>query len=149
MPFALLIIGAVLIITAFRGTYADLGAQLKSDFTGSGVTTGFLIWVAAIIAVGALGFAPVLRTPARMLLALIILAMVLTNQKNGNFFGKLTQALKTAPGSAPAVVDQPLTGSVPISAGGSAGSGALGTATQATQTAASAIPVFGALTTLV
>lgn len=119
MPFALLVIGAVLLVTAFKGTYSDFGAQLKSDLTGQGATTGFLVWILAIGAVGAIGYSPVFRTPARMLLALIILAMLLSTK--GAVFAKLAAAFTSpAPAAQPsqASQDQPLTGSVPVTLSG-------------------------------
>lgn len=134
MPFALLLIGAVILVAAIRGTHTALGKQVVSDFTGSG---NFLIWLAAIAAIGALGYSPVLRTPSRMLLALIVLAMLLANR---GFFDKFKQLLGQAPAAVPATQDQPLTGSVPVtlqggqqSAPGGGGNGggpgqALGTA---------------------
>jgi hypothetical protein len=141
MPFALLLIGAVLIITAIRGTYSDLGKQLTTDFTGSG-SGSFLIWIAAIGAVGALGYSPVLRTPARMLLALVILAMVMTNGQRG-LFSRLQQAVSTAPPAEPGIADQPLTGSVPVQlSGGSGASGASGAAGQAASAITSFLPLL-------
>jgi hypothetical protein len=141
MPFALLLIGAVLIIAAIRGTYADLGKQLTTDFTGSG-SGSFLVWIAAIGAVGALGYSPVLRTPARMLLALVILAMVLTNGRRG-LFSRLQQAVAATPAAQPGIADQPLTGSVPVQLqGGSGASGAAGAAGQAASTVASFLPLL-------
>jgi hypothetical protein len=144
MPFALLIIGAVLILTAIKGTYSELGTQLRTDFTGSG-SHSFLIWLAAIGAVGALGYSPVLRTPARMLLALVLLAMIITNAKKG-LFAQLTQALGAAPAAValPQGQDVALTGEAPVRvtlSGGAGGTGGAGAAAgQAAQTAFSVVP---------
>jgi hypothetical protein len=149
MPFALLLIGAVLILTAIKGTYSELGTQLRTDFTGSG-SHSFLIWLAAIGAVGALGYSPVLRTPSRMLLALVLLSMVITNASNG-LFTRLTQTLGAAPANValPQGQDLPLTGSIPVTLSGSGGSstGSAGSAASdaagAAKTALSFLPFLG------
>jgi hypothetical protein len=122
MPFALLLVGALLIITAIRGTYGDLGSQLSSDLVGSG-SGSFLVWVAAIAAVGALGYSQTLRTPSRMLLALIFLGILISNK---GFFVNLTKAVENPQASAPVpAADQPpaLTGSIPITETGGSSSG--------------------------
>jgi hypothetical protein len=146
MPFALLIVGALLIITAIRGTYGDLGTQLSSDLVGSG-SKSFLVWIAAIAAVGALGYSTTLRTPSRLLLALIFLGILISNH---GFFANLTSAVENPPATAPVpAADQPpaLTGSIPVSVaqtGGGAGSAA-STATSAASTFLKAIPLIGGL----
>lgn len=70
MPFLIMIIGAILIVTALAGTNAQLAAELENDIPP------FFKWGAALAAVAALGFIPGLRTPSRLLLALIVLVIV-------------------------------------------------------------------------
>jgi hypothetical protein len=144
MPFALAIVGGVLVLVAIRGTHADLGSQLKSDFTGQ---HNFWIWLLAIIAVGALGYAPALRTPSRMLLGLVILGMVISNQ---GVWAKLQSTLQTPPAAVQPTgseADQPLTGSVPVTLSGAqtsgAGSGVAGQAAGAGATALQFLPFLG------
>lgn len=91
MPFALVLIGLIMIVTGARDTYAQFGAQVRSDFTGDG---NFLYWIAAIGAIGSLGYINKFRGFSQIFMALIIIAMILAN---GGFFDKLTQALATGP----------------------------------------------------
>ena len=53
MPFALIALGLVLVITAAQDTYAQLGKEIRSDLTGQG---SFTNWAAAIGMAGALGY---------------------------------------------------------------------------------------------
>lgn len=139
MPFALLTIGALLIISALRGTYSSLGKQLVADMVGSGSGTGFIAWVAAIGAVGAIGYAPDLRTPSRILLGLIFLGILISNQ---GVFAQLKSIALNPPqptaAGAGAVQDPALTGSIPVTLTGSSGSGS-------STNPLSAIPVIGGL----
>lgn len=73
MPFALILIGAVIVVVAFNGTQAGLASELENDIPG------FFKWAAAIAAILGLGFVPGLRTPSRWLLALVALVILLTN----------------------------------------------------------------------
>lgn len=91
MAFLFTIVGLLMIVTGVKGTYAQFGAQVASDFTGS---QPFTYWVAAVLGVGAVGYVDALRTVSRLFLALILVAMVL---HNGGFFDKLTAALKAGP----------------------------------------------------
>lgn len=91
MAFVLVIAGMLMIVTGAKGTYAQFGAQVASDFTGPG---NFTYWLAAIGSVGALGYVDALRTVSRLFLALILIAMVLANK---GFFNQLTAALNKGP----------------------------------------------------
>lgn len=91
MPFALVFIGLILIITGAKDTYAALGKQLVTDFTGS---KGFIVWIVAIGAVGSLGYVEKLRPFSRIFMVLIIVSMVI---KNGGVFDKLQEAINTGP----------------------------------------------------
>ncbi|HSY26681.1 MAG TPA: hypothetical protein VK832_04200, partial [Burkholderiaceae bacterium] len=79
MPLAFIILGILLIVTAYQGTYAAFGQQLYTDFSG-GAGSNFIYWVAAVAMIGALGYVSPLRTPTRLLLALIIIAFFLANK---------------------------------------------------------------------
>ena len=68
-----LAIGAVLIVAAIRNSQADLFTALGQD------VPPFVVWAAAIFAIGAVGYIPGLKPASRGLLALVILVIVLTN----------------------------------------------------------------------
>lgn len=91
MPFALVFIGLVMIVSGAKDTYRELGAELVSDFTGDG---NFTFWIVAVGAVGAVGYIPALRTFSRLFMGLIILSMVLSNR---GVFGKFNEALNSGP----------------------------------------------------
>ena len=76
MALVLLAIGAVLVVTAVRGTQAALFSLLGQD------VPAFVIWAAAIIAIGVVGFIPGLKPVSRGILALVILAVILTQYRN-------------------------------------------------------------------
>lgn len=91
MPFALVFIGLIMIVTGAKGTHAALGKQVVADFTGPG---NFFYWIAAVGTVGALGSIPGFKPFSRMFMTLIIVAMII---KNGGVFDKLIEAIKTGP----------------------------------------------------
>lgn len=91
MPFALVFIGLVLIVTGAKDTYQQLGKELTGDFTG---TNNFTYWLASMGAVGAVGYVDALRPVSRLFLALILIAMVL---RNGGVFQNLQAALAAGP----------------------------------------------------
>jgi hypothetical protein len=73
MPFLVLLIGALLIIAGYRNTAGDLASALETD------APKFATWALAVAGIGALQWVPGLRIPARWLLALVILVIVLRN----------------------------------------------------------------------
>jgi len=91
MPFALVTVGLILVITGVKNTYVAFGTQVKADFTGPG---NFLYWIAAIGIVGSVGYIDRLRGFANAFMALIIIAMVL---KNGGVFNQFKAALASGP----------------------------------------------------
>lgn len=91
MPFALVTVGLLMIVSGSRDTYAAFGKELVSEFTGPG---NFMFWIVAIGGVGALGYIPQLRTFSRAFMALIVIAMVI---RNGGIFDKFSQALVNGP----------------------------------------------------
>lgn len=68
-----LLIGAILIVAAIRGSQGALFSALGEDMPG------FVIWGAALFAVGAAGWIPGLKPVSRGLLALVIVVIVLNN----------------------------------------------------------------------
>ena len=121
MPFALLVIGVIILISAIRNTHKQLGAQLVKDFTGSG---SFLVWIAAIAIIGMLGYIPKFETPSRAFLGLILLAMFLSNK---GFFTQFNAAIRGGPAQVQATQEPTINGPAPVKLiGGSGGSGGLG-----------------------
>lgn len=120
MAFVLVTVGLLMIVTGAKGTYAAFGSQVASDFTGS---QPFTYWLAAIGAVGALGYIDALKTFSRLFLTLILVSMVLANK---GFFAKLTAALKQGPVAPPAGTGTPSGGSSSVGQSSSSTAGAFG-----------------------
>lgn len=76
MIFLALIIGVVLIVAAVRNSQGALFTALMQD------VPDFVVWAAAIIALGAVGYVPGLKPVSRGLLMLVITVIVLRNYKN-------------------------------------------------------------------
>lgn len=88
MPFALTIIGLIMIVSGARDTHAALGKEVVAD------ATDFLPWIVSIGGIGMVGYIPQLRTFSRAFMALIFIVMVL---RNGGFFDKFNEALALGP----------------------------------------------------
>jgi hypothetical protein len=73
MIIVALLIGVVLVIAAIRGSQSTLFSALATD------VPAFVVWAAAIFAVGAIGFVPGLKTPSRLLLGLVIIVLIVNN----------------------------------------------------------------------
>lgn len=122
MPLALAIIGVMLLVTAILNTYRCLGSQLAADMSGSG---NFVYWIAALFIIGIMGYSKPLETPSRLLLALIVLSMFLSNQ---GFFTQFLSAVKGIHG-ATGTAQQPegqVQGALPVVISGGSGSGGAG-----------------------
>lgn len=95
MPFALLIIGIVLVIVAVRNTQSNFVQLLKGDFTGP---ANFIYWIVALVVIGSIGYVNKLKPVSDGLLLLVVLILLLTRgnpqSKNGGFFQKFTAALQ-------------------------------------------------------
>ncbi len=103
MPYVLTIVGIMLIVSGIRNTHAQLGAQLKSDFTGAG---NFTYWIIAIGMVGMAGYVKVLQTPSRIFMAIILLGIFLSKGNQG-FFPQFTAAIKAGPENITPAADAP------------------------------------------
>jgi hypothetical protein len=75
MILVALLIGTILIVAAVRNSQGALFAALGED------VPAFVVWAAAIFAVGAIGFVPGLKPVSRGLLILIITVLILRNYK--------------------------------------------------------------------
>jgi hypothetical protein len=87
MPLALLVIGALAIITGIKGNQAQVLGQFESDLTGSG---GFIYWIAAIVVFAIFGRVAGLSSAAKMFIALILVVYVVA--QNG-LWAQATAAL--------------------------------------------------------
>lgn len=75
MGLIALAIGIVLIVAAVRNSQGALFTALETD------VPKFVVWAAALIAVGAIGAIPGLKPVSRWLLALVIVVLVVNNYK--------------------------------------------------------------------
>lgn len=73
MPFLLIVIGSLLLISAVRNTYGDMATALETDIPP------YFKWALAIVATGSLGWIPGMREISRWLLGLVIVVIVLKN----------------------------------------------------------------------
>lgn len=90
MPFALAIVGIVLLVSALRGTSGSLFAALKADFTGTG---NYIYWVVAIFVVGSIGYIKKLQPMSDAFLALLLVVLMISNK---GFFAQFMTALSSA-----------------------------------------------------
>jgi hypothetical protein len=96
MPAVLILIGAVLLVSAYRNSQGQLATALESD------VPPFLKWGLALGAVGALGFVPGMKVPSRYLLALVIVVLVLHNYTK--IFAGFTSLSQATPAPSQAAV---------------------------------------------
>jgi hypothetical protein len=87
MPFALLIVGIVLVTAGVRDTTGDLTKLVKGDFQGQ---DNFAYWLVSILIIGSLGYIEEFRPLSRMFLVLVIVVLFLTN---GGVFAKFNQQI--------------------------------------------------------
>lgn len=90
MPFAILLIGALLIVVAFNNSYSSLVTELEAD------VPGYFKWGAAIVAILALGYVPGLKTPSRWLLALVLVVLFLANYQG--FYAQIQSLVSSGGG---------------------------------------------------
>jgi len=90
MPFILLLFAAVFIVCGYQGTLGQLGSLLKQDFTGK---NNFGTWLFAFFIIGALGYLPGFKKLSDAFLLLVIIVIILVNDRNGTgFFQGITAA---------------------------------------------------------
>lgn len=98
MPFVFLIIGTVFIIAGVRNTTSDLVSLFQDDIKGD---NNFVYWILAILAIGALGYVQDLRPLSRAFLVLVLIVLVLSEDKSataGGFFTKFQQGITSITG---------------------------------------------------
>lgn len=94
MTLIALLIGVVLIVAAIRNSQDALFKAIATD------VPEFVVWAAAIVALGVIGFIPGLKPVSRGLLALVIIVIVLHNYKN--ILSGFTNAWKSPPAASSA-----------------------------------------------
>lgn len=91
MPFIVLLFGIVLVISGVRGNSTKLFDLISEEFKGQ---NNFGIWLFALFVIGALGYIKVLKPLSDAFLFLVVLVIVLANNKNGTgFFANLNQII--------------------------------------------------------
>lgn len=127
MVLVAILIGAILIVAAIRDTQGALFSALATD------VPAFVVWAAAIIALGAIGYIPGLKPVSRGLLALVIIVIVLRQYQQiiAGFQGAVSSGAST--GSA---------------ATGSAATGSALAAPSVSSSVATPAPVLGNLNNL-
>lgn len=73
MTLAILLIGVIILVAAFRDTQGSLFSALGTD------VPQFVVWAAAIVALGVIGFIPGLKPVSRGLLALVLVVIIMRN----------------------------------------------------------------------
>jgi len=93
MPFALVFIGLLMVVSGLRDTHAELGSELVTDIGGKG---GFGTRLLAIGAVGSIGYmGPEWRRLSVYFMVLVVLALLFSADKG--FFKQLTKARQSGP----------------------------------------------------
>lgn len=95
MPLFLAAVSVVFLVSAIKGTLTTSKAGpglldlIKGDFTGQ---NNFLIWLAAIIGLGTLGYIKEIRPVVNAFLGLVILVLFLSHK---GFFDQFVAAAKS------------------------------------------------------
>lgn len=92
MPFVVIIIGLMLIAIGYNGTQKDFLTLLKGDFIGP---NNFIYWVLALFVLGLIGYAPKLKGFSDAFLALVLIALFLSNKGFFSQFISQIQSLQT------------------------------------------------------
>ena len=95
MPFVLLAVGILFFVVAIQGTQGSFFTLMKSEFTGS---NSFVVWAAAFIIIGLIGYSRPLKPVSHAFLVLILVAMILANGKGvfANFQSALANPVAPA-----------------------------------------------------
>ena len=89
MILAILIIGAVLLVAAIRNSQDALFTALGQD------VPGYVVWAAAIIAIGMVGYVKGLKPVSQALLVLVFVALILSNNTWQNILAGFQSAQKS------------------------------------------------------
>jgi UDP-N-acetylmuramyl pentapeptide phosphotransferase/UDP-N-acetylglucosamine-1-phosphate transferase len=94
MPFVFIIVGIVLLTSGVRGQSSTLLTLVKGDLTGS---NNFIYWIVSILVIGSIGYIDDLKSLSRAFLVLVIVVLVLNEDKNGTggFFASFQSAISS------------------------------------------------------
>ena len=84
MAFLFLTAGVFFLIAGVRGKSADALKLLKGDLVGG--SDSYLVWLGAILLIGAVGYIDELKPLSNAFLALVVIVLLLSN---GGFFQQL------------------------------------------------------------
>ena len=76
MAFALLIIGALLLVSGVRNTQSTLFTLVQGDFSSANGKTSFIYWMAAILVIGALGFIEKLKPISKKITIMLVMLLL-------------------------------------------------------------------------
>lgn len=91
MPFILVGVGLVLLLTGIKGDPAKLYDLIAADFTGQ---NNYLYWMFAILVLGFLGYIKTIQPFSRAFIVLVVVVLFLHNQ---GFITKFQQQVFGAP----------------------------------------------------
>lgn len=137
MIFGLLLLGLLLIAVALKGTEHELGQRLQDDLLGA---DGFIAWIFAIMAIGALGYVPGLETASNYLLVLLMVVILV---RNGGVWSQLQTALQQASAAGPAPSVAPQRTTADGSSGSSGSSSASGNSSSSSDATTSELTSIG------
>jgi hypothetical protein len=124
MGALLIVVGLVLCISAIRNTLGSLSTHFKEDIK-SGPNGSFMVWVAALIVIGGMGYIPGMERISRWLLALVIIVLALKD--GGGFYQSFIDQIENLPASTPAAEAAPRNlGPVPVKVEGATTGGSGG-----------------------
>jgi hypothetical protein len=132
MTLVAIFAGIVLIVAAFRNSQGALFTALSQD------VPPFVVWGAALLAIGAIGFVPGLRPVSRGLLALVITVLILNN------WPKIQAGFVAAAGDTSQAATDKAAGVTPVSSSG-AGSSPSSLLLSISDAATSAADIAGSL----
>lgn len=75
MPVVAILLGAIMIDLAFRGTEHEFAQQMGQDFSGG----GFFAWLAAIAIIGSIGYYSPLKTISNAGVGLVVIGLIFSN----------------------------------------------------------------------
>ena len=118
MPIAVLVVGALLLVTVWRGNTTEVFSQIETDVVGSDGQAGFALWAGAILFLAAAGAILNLEKTAKLFIMLVLAVFAI---KQNGLFTKAESALAsvakpaatttTDTGQAVTALDQPAVGS--------------------------------------
>ena len=129
MLLVAIIVGAILIVAAIRNSQQTLFSALGQD------VPAFIVWGAAILAVGVIGYVRPLKGASDAMLVLIVTVLILNNYENMlKGFGALSQ-----PSGGVTPTASTSEGNTPASSGGTPGAPSLAQAGQTISNASAII----------